>query len=1095
MRKPHDVFTTGAWQWLTGPDVEVQWFERKAHPVNRVPKDLSDFKEHIAEAVCGFANSNPDAGGLFVLGIGNRGEPLGIDRHGTPYLNSIQKFEEQLDGPRPAIRLVEITNERGETDHVLLVFVDFLPNRVAQTTDGRVHIRRGDQTITLKPDQAQALFYEKGQLHFEDEPAVVLEEDALDSAIVREFCEQLARQRKIGQIPAVGDGLRLARLTTSKNDQVWLTKAGLLVLHKDPRVLIPGAYVRYFRYEGRDETATQIRSETFEGPIPTVIQQLRQFMPTQLSRFTYRRDGQMTSEDEYPAEAWDEAIVNALVHRSYSQQTRPVWIKHYEDRLEVTSPGGYPLGVSPEHLVHTPRNSHLMEALHRLAFVQMAEEGIKRMKVAMAAVGVPPPRYSAPDLDRVTCTLLNDIDRRTDARTDPEARAAIGQTTVRLNVYPLRSSAPIPDPSAPFPDTTGRPSFTELRNGFQNALRAAGYHLDSFAGTAVDFQSEHLVPQLARTRPLSIYPGIEFRILDFDGSLYIVLDHTVEVRNRRNAADVKRALPWISLTNRRHCFAKISGAWSPGRIIAAANGQLTIEVSRDDVVDRFAIDPQCVIPELNLNSELTALVAANGVKVDLIEEVRKASLVTGRDAPRRRQDRISQIVGELSTRVFPISAGEHEVDLVREPVAPNTGAVRLGRRLTEPKVQFDKAGFREDEEILHGLTTYGSFEKPETRLPIVLVTPAQWAALMQRFLDRVRQGHMRFKGMEATFAVQFGGITTVIAELDEYQTKVTEAVNQLGPASKAVFLVFAPERGFSRADYNAPYYRAKRLLLEAGFPSQMVKEETLENPQWKDLNFALDIFAKAGFVPWVLSEGIPTADLFIGLSSSTITHADQRWRVIGYANVFDEFGRFLFYQGANEAVSYDARNLMFRQLLARITKEYQHRKRKLQRIHIHHRSKLSKVDRQEIAEGILAEAADAEISFVHINEHNAYRLFDLSTKADGAAPRGTWISLTPNRFLIATTGPNSSHQKYVGTPRPLEVAVNRVSARGRLDLGIYAQHVLSLTRLNWASTKSFCHAPITIKFANDIAYLMNVFLATDTEFRLHDRLKATPWFL
>jgi argonaute-like protein implicated in RNA metabolism and viral defense len=283
--------------------------------------------------------------------------------------------------------------------------------------------------------------------------------------------------------------------------------------------------------------------------------------------------------------------------------------------------------------------------------------------------------------------------------------------------------------------------------------------------------------------------------------------------------------------------------------------------------------------------------------------------------------------------------------------------------------------------------------------------------------------------------------------------------------------------------------------LEAGFASQMIKEETLENPHWKDLNFALDLFAKAGFVPWVLSEGIPTADLFIGLSSSTITHSDQRWRVVGYANVFDEYGRWLFYQGANEAVSYEQRNSMFRELLARITREYQQKKRRPQRIHIHHRAKISKVDRDEISAGVLEEAADAEISFVHVNEHNAYRLFDMSARGDGAAPRGTWASLTANRFVIATTGPSPIKQPYVGTPRPLEVAVHRVSANSRLDLGVYAQQVLSLTRLNWASTKSFCHAPITIKFANDIAYLMNVFLATGHEFRLHELLKGRPWFL
>jgi argonaute-like protein implicated in RNA metabolism and viral defense len=419
----------------------------------------------------------------------------------------------------------------------------------------------------------------------------------------------------------------------------------------------------------------------------------------------------------------------------------------------------------------------------------------------------------------------------------------------------------------------------------------------------------------------------------------------------------------------------------------------------------------------------------------------------------------------------------------------------MGQKLRDPKAQFDNRGLRQDDDILRGLTAFGSFQKPEREVPLVGVCPAVWASKLQAFIGRLRQGYQRYRGMETTFGVRFGPVTTVIAETSEYETKVREAIAQLPPDSQPIFLVFAPERSFSRANYDSPYYRLKHLLLEAGYPSQMIKEDTLEHPDWKDFNFALDVFAKAGFVPWALSEGMPCADLFIGLSSSIITHKGQRQRVVGYANVFDDFGRWLFYQGASEAVPYEQRNAMFAALLGKITRDYHARRRKLQWVHIHHSAKLRREDQHEMARGILGEAPEAEISFVHVNEYNAFRLFDDSPKGDGVAARGTWVILSPNRFVLATTGPNPIGQKYLGTPRPLEIGVHRVSARGKLDLAIYAQHVLSLTRLNWASTRAFCHSPITIKFAHDIAYLMNVFLTTGADFLLHDRLRTTPWFL
>jgi hypothetical protein len=81
-----------------------------------------------------------------------------------------------------------------------------------------------------------------------------------------------------------------------------------------------------------------------------------------------------------------------------------------------------------------------------------------------------------------------------------------------------------------------------------------------------------------------------------------------------------------------------------------------------------------------------------------------------------------------------------------------------------------------------------------------------------------------------------------------------------------LFLVHTAEAGFSTDDEQGPYYHVKRLLLESGMPCQMVDTPTLLNPDWKDLNLALNVVAKCGGVPWVLPEGLPDADFFVGLS-------------------------------------------------------------------------------------------------------------------------------------------------------------------------------------------------------------------------------------
>ena len=1097
--KPYELYTTNDWRSLIQPKIENQWFERKAHDPSRQPRDLRDFiHQRIARTICAFANSNPDVGGLLVIGIGDRGELHGIDRFGTDYANTILSYADRLDGPTPEHRLVGFTREDGVADHLIFIYTPFLPRRVARTTDGQCHVRRGDKTETLRPEEALDLAYRKGELHFEGEPAIPFDEQELEPGIVSEFIEQYIQQRRLSDSPSAERVLRLARLTTQKDGQTWLTKGGLLVFHKDPRRTIPGAYVRYFRYEGRDDQSTLLRDEPFESAIPIIIQKLREFLPTQFARFSYRREGILTAEDEYPTAAWDEAIVNALVHRSYSQQTRPIWIRHFDDRFEVTSPGSYPLGVTPDNLIHTPRNTNLMEALRYLNFVRMAEEGIARMRQAMRHAGLPPPRFSPPELDRVTCTLLNNLDERVKARTDPATRAQIAPTTVTSNIYPLNFRSFLTTESdAPFSEEPGRPTFGEIRQALHEALRAANFRVDSFAGvTAVNFADEYVIPELSASKIASIYPGITFRLLELNRAFYLVLDHTVEVRNRVQAKKIMRCLPWLQLGNHRRCFVRRDTDWLPGFIIDVRNGACQVELKKkgDTLPKTIEVQAESVIPNLS-TIELTALLQTEGINVQLVQEIRKAALAAAKDAPRRRLERVQEIAETLSARIFPLVIGSHEVELSPTPVEMNQPPALMGRKLHEPKAQFDSQGLRQEQNILRGLTTFGSFEKPNDELLLVLVSPASWASKLQDFVTRLRQGHQQYRGMERTFGVRFGSVTTLIAEVPEYEERVAETIAQLPFDSRPIFIVFTPERGVSRANYEAPYYRLKRLLLEAGYPSQMIREDTLEQPDWKDFNFALDVFAKSGFVPWVLNEGMPNADLFIGLSSSLITHRRQRQRMIGYANVFDDFGRWLFYQGASAAVPYAQRNDMFADLLGKITREYQAKRRKLQWVHVHHASRLGREDREQIARGILTAAPDAEISFVYINKHNAFRLFDASPKGDGVAERGTWFRLSPNQFVIATTGPNPMGQTYLGTPRPLDVRINRVQSRGKLDLDIYAQQLLSLTRLNWASTRSFCHEPITIKFAHDIAYLMNVFLATGDEFRLHDKLQSTPWFL
>src|SRR5262249_55199127 len=151
----------------------------------------------------------------------------------------------------------------------------------------------------------------------------------------------------------------------------------------------------------------------------------------------------------------------------------------------------------------------------------------------------------------------------------------------------------------------------------------------------------------------------------------------------------------------------------------------------------------------------------------------------------------------------------------------------------------------------------------------------------------------KYRGAERTFSARltYRAITPALPQhaLAECERLLRENPEWHGaPGAPRIFLVHCPEDGRPLDDETAPYYTIKRLLLEAGVPCQMVDTPTLNNPDYKDLNLALNIVAKCGVVPWVLPQSMPDADFFVGLSHTQSRRGGRDSRQMGFANVFDE---------------------------------------------------------------------------------------------------------------------------------------------------------------------------------------------------------------
>jgi argonaute-like protein implicated in RNA metabolism and viral defense len=498
------------------------------------------------------------------------------------------------------------------------------------------------------------------------------------------------------------------------------------------------------------------------------------------------------------------------------------------------------------------------------------------------------------------------------------------------------------------------------------------------------------------------------------------------------------------------------------------------------------------LPEIPA-TKISRILQKKGIKSNFDRELKAFALLTVNKAPLQRLQRNLDIADTISRTVFPIKIGNYEFNLDSNPVRLMSPLFDVQNDLVEPYSAFDHEDeTKKSKEILDGLMQFGSFDKPKKELNVVVLCPSNVKVLVSSLLDKISGGQLKYQGMEKTFGAKIKIMDWIETnDINEYLDQCKTFIQRPDFLQADIFFVYMPEE-IGKASYSSPYYEVKKFLLKNGIPSQMVDQATLFDPKFKELNIALNLFAKTGNTPWVLDEEMKDADLFIGLSYSLIKRSGKLARMMAYVNVFDKFGRWKFYQGDVEAFPFEERHKRYREIIRASIQRYQNENQgtELKKIHIHYTQKLKKDDRIAIINEVKELLPESGTIFVHINNDTPIRLFDKSN-SDGSIERGTYVAISDNRFWIATTGQNELNQKGMGTPKIFEVTV--FSKEG-VDLKSIAQHILCLTKLNWSSVKSFCREPITTKYAGHIAYFMNVFM-NDPNFSVSERIKNKPWFL
>jgi predicted HTH transcriptional regulator len=1119
MPKPIEVYENpGAyWHLITtnqDRDFEDQHFDRKEAGRPEAAGHLSSGKLHeiivkAKETISAFANTNPD-GGLLVIGVSTTGEVKGLSHVNDGQRNNLMDCHSWLSNHDSKTKLHDCTTVTGP-GKVCLIYTPYSPHAICETPDRERQAwrRQGAQNFLLTADQKDTLRRDKGITVFENEKCCDFDKRDLDNALLAEF-------RKVflvspGYAYSDEELLYHAGAVVRDGDKYIFNNAGFLFFSSNPQRLMSWSYIRLLRFEAVLARASELGlvsdERKFTGPLPTQIRNIRAYFQESgfFKKYQIRNPGGsgFIEQPEFPLIALDEVVVNAVVHRDYAVHL-PTECKRYTDAFVEENPGRVlqrdqevpsNFSLSQIALVHTARNPKILEWFkvlrdeHGAEFVRAISEGTRRMRDEMDQLNLPSPEFHVSS-SATKVTLLNNVAERESA-----LKSVHGKGTEFTNLYPLQITGGNID-LRNLPQAR-----REILTALSANLEKNGWFIDraSYGRIVAHKRGSELPLPTAVSPILRMYPAFSFQPRQFWDLLYLTVDFELQVKSVLTASELVRMFPATVLIG-RSAIANWNG-WQRGKIIDIDEGLCTIKFFDLDAPQ--GVPAEKVIPNIKTRM-LDEILVRRGVTFDLGKAIKQASLASQPNAARSRSAKTDAAVADVASTIFPLklSTGPNvSLEMTPAPISRDGNPLSSLNAATvnEPVVEFQHQKVTAN--IREGITQFGAWDSKMHDIELIPMCADQSRDQMTVLIQRLKAGKFKFKGAERTFSTKFSYSSIITAPTTDCLVAECDRVLGEHPTWQGntglnrLFLIQTPESGYSLDDENSPYYNLKRSLLEKGIPSQMVDTPTLLNPDFKDLNLALNIIAKCGVVPWVLPGAIPDADFFVGLSY-TQNYERGTTRTMGYANVFNNYGRWGFYSANTDTFPFEKKAEYFSKLvqatLEKLTLS------DTPSIYFHYSAKFSREDRDAIIESARKVRPLGTYSFVWINTDHNVRFYDSRSDGDGSLRRGSFVATSPRQIYLSTTGYNT-YRKILGTPQMLELNIFSQGPDGKprahYDLRALASQILSLTKLNWASTDSLCGEPITTKYAGDIAYLTAAFLRQKDQFNVHAVLERTPWFI
>jgi len=330
----------------------------------------TSFDKATIESLVAFANAK---GGTILIGVKDNGDIQGVTL-GKETLNEWLGQIKSATSPAliPDIE-IEVINEKT----VVVIRLSEFPIKPVNTR-GRYFKRVASSNHQLGVPEIADMYMQSLQLSWDAYVAPNTSIDALAMPKIKRFIAQVNNSGRF----ALDDDTPLAALEKLKyivNGQP--TWAALLLFAKEP--------LRHHVHIGRFKTPSMILDDRqFTDTLFEVVEQSMQFIVSHIS-VAFEFDGSVQRKERfaYPLPALREALLNAVVHRSYTNPN-DIQIKIFDDSIAIYSPGTFYGDISiadlqTDNYKSSLRNKLVAEAFYLTNNIEKYGSGFIRIRKAL----------------------------------------------------------------------------------------------------------------------------------------------------------------------------------------------------------------------------------------------------------------------------------------------------------------------------------------------------------------------------------------------------------------------------------------------------------------------------------------------------------------------------------------------------------------------------------------------------------------------------------------------------------------------------------------------------------------------------------------